>query len=87
MSVLLRSYMVNLLHDLWGAIPAVILLVLHHFPGVPLWFFWVALAGWLVIVGTMTVLMHLIDSQPCLTQKQNSDPCSKKGYGSSDMKR
>ena len=89
LGTLFRSFMINILLDMWGAIPAVILLVLHFFLGVPLWFFVMALAGWLVIVGTMTVLMHLITSQPDTPhkQKKNMNPYSKKGYETPDMQR
>ncbi|WP_295126117.1 hypothetical protein [Ruminococcus sp.] len=81
-TALLGSVGMNLLINLWGAIPAVILLVLHFTIGVPMWFFWIALAGWVVIIGTMTVLMHWISIQPSLPEKprENKNPYSKKGY-------
>ena len=46
------SYLfMNLLFNFWGGIPAVVLLVLHFTSGVPIVWFWVALAAWIILVA------------------------------------
>lgn len=74
------QFAVNLLLNFWGAIMSAVLLVLHFVLGIPLWFFWFGLIGWLVIIAAMTGLMTWVHHLPDVNDppKVNKNPYSKK---------
>ncbi len=68
----------NILINLDGAIPAVILLGLHFWLGLPIWIFWAALGLWL---GSMIIYMLVLGfASRCANSpepyKENKNPYS-----------
>ena len=50
-------FLLNLLLNAYGAIPAVVLFVTHFVMGTPLWAAWAALALWVLITFGITVFL------------------------------
>lgn len=77
-----RSFALNLLLYHWGTVFAIVMLIMHFTLGVPIWFFWVALAGWICVIAVFTLLMFRINSCNDIREpvKENKNPYSKKGY-------
>lgn len=76
-------FLLNLLMNLELTVPAWILLGLHYWLAVSIWWFWGALALWpLVILIRMDLVSRLIrwGNQP-ETPKENKNPYSVKGGG------
>lgn len=85
----LRSFLFNLLMNHWGGVVSAVLLVLHYMVGLPMWYFWVALGGWLFIILVMTLFLHWVGRQPDAPEKpkENKNPYSQKGYKTINMHR
>lgn len=56
-------FLLNLIFNAFGAIPAIVLLVAHFVAGVPLWLAGVALVLWIAIVFGITAFLNWATSK------------------------
>lgn len=74
----LISYLISLAFHWEGALPAVLLLVLHFWPGIPLYWFWIALGLWLLVVLIRILFLRFaIRSSDPTPFRPNRNPYSK----------
>ncbi|MDD6395341.1 MAG: hypothetical protein PUB37_04065 [Firmicutes bacterium] len=77
---LIAVWLLNLLLNLQWSIPAWILLILHFQFGWSIWFFWAALAAWILFTLIFTLFIRQANrcSNTPDSPKQNKNPYSAK---------
>lgn len=78
----LLSLLINLVFHWEGLIPAAILLVLHFWPGIPLYWFFIALGAWILLVLVrMLWIRFAVRSAAETPERENKNPYSFRANG------
>lgn len=56
-SDIMLCFLFELLHEIWGIVPAIILLVLHFLLKLSVLYFFLALAIWLLVIAIRTAII------------------------------